>query len=145
MLAAIKKQHYAPGWQVDFLRTQTQLNGLFIAVRVPKMLERKNQNIWDMVFPFLAWFMDQCHGRMQGAPLKKVHVFNSKLMRCMTTDSDCKGRMERQLLDLKYRNEMFRISLVRSFSDHCNFELYTLKFRLLDYVVKYLPAFRTKF
>lgn len=93
--------------------------------------------------PFLAVFIDLCTGWMKVAPLTKVYVLYSELMLSMKTDSGLNGWSEEQLMELNYRIEKFKRSLIRKFSDHCYFGLHTLVGPLLHQVVKYLQEFGT--
>lgn len=80
---------------------------------------------------------------MKEAPPTKMLMLYSELMLNMKTDNYSKPWSEEQLMKVKYSMEQFKISLVRTFSDHCNFQLYLLNFHLLYQVVADLWEFGT--
>lgn len=114
--------------------TETQLNAQFVSGGLRSMPKGENYNNVNIVFPFLAGFLDQCSGWIKKDPLTEIHVLYSKLMLSMTTD--CKGWGERQLMGVKfYLDQINNKSIERRFSYHCNFKLYSLKFHLQDHVI----------
>lgn len=92
ILALIEKEYYAPGLQVGISKKgkETQLNGLFVARGLRRMLQGKNYKNVSMVFQLLAGFLEQCTGWMKEAPETKVHLLCFKLMLSTTTNNSRK-------------------------------------------------------
>lgn len=100
------------------------------------MIERKSYKNVDMGVSFLSRFIDRCAGWIEEAPLTKLNVLYFELLQSMLTDNGPKGFRERYLMELKFTLEHLKRSFVKTFSDHCNLRSYTLKYRLLDDIVK---------
>lgn len=107
------------------------------------MLERKNYTNVDMAFLFLVGFIDQCTRGMKQALLMKIQRSIPSWYWVWRPILCAKAWSESQLMELKYRPEQFKRSLVRTFSENCNFALYTLKYYLLDQVVQDLQKSNT--
>lgn len=139
------EENQTPRLHVDTTKQwmETKLNWMFIAGELRGLLKGKNCKRADMVFPFPAGFIYRCSGWMEEAPLTKVHMPCSELMPSITTDNSQKGCSYRKLMKLNYCINQIKRSLVRAFSDHCDFGLHGLKIHLPDHVVETFQAFGT--
>lgn len=61
-----------------------ELNRLFTKVQVPKMLERKDNVAWDMMFPFAAEIFDFVTGHIDDTSMAKDHTISSSLVRLLS-------------------------------------------------------------
>lgn len=135
----------APALPVDVSKDvmQPPINGLSIAGGRRGTLKGEYYKKVDMVFQFLAEFINWYIEMLKESPLTKVHMLFFKLMLKMKSDNGRKAWSEWNLMKLKHGKEQFKRSLEMTFSDHCNFGLYTLKFHLLHHVIKYLQLLGT--
>ena len=144
LLAAIEAQFPIPGVHVDYSKKESsvQLNGFFTHDGIKGMLEAKNYQNMDMIFPFIAAFIDRATGLEDTAMLTHVHATYSLLMNTLS------GKQNGSFTDpeIEEIDEMvknFKRDVVTLFEPHCDSGLFTLKFHLLDHLCTDLRCFGT--
>ena len=75
-LALLEKEYPTSCLHVEFskAKTSTRLDGLFVEDRVRGMLEGKDYKTVDMIFPFIAAFIDRACGEVSNGPVTTVSV-----------------------------------------------------------------------
>ena len=82
LLALYQKESYVKDMQFNYTSTEkgNRVNGIFTNDGLRGMLEAKNYKAIDMVFPFVAAFIDRCSGDEESHPLTKVCSRYTELM-----------------------------------------------------------------
>ena len=93
ILAEIEKNYSATGLHVDFSKKEktAQLNGFFLRDGVRGMLEGKNYRAIDLVFPFIAAFVDRALGFQDQPTLTTLNMMYTELMLTLLHDLPRKG------------------------------------------------------
>ena len=75
-LALLEKEYPTTCLHVDFSKAKnsTRLDGLFVEDGVRCMLEGKDYKTVDMIFPFIAAFIDRACGEVSNGPVTTVSV-----------------------------------------------------------------------
>lgn len=143
LLAAIENQFGAPGFHVDFSTKEKsqQLNGLFLNNTIRGMLEGKDFKCLDMVFPFVAAYIDRVTGYQDNAPLTDICTSYTTLMQDLLYDNTSTGWSRDMIADITHRISLLKSKCVHTFEKHCEHGIHTLKFHLLDHVVEDLSKF----
>ena len=82
LLALYQKESYVKDMQFNYTSTEkgNRVNGIFTNDGLRGMLEAKNYKAIDMVFPFVAAFIDRCSGDEESHPVTKVCSRYTELM-----------------------------------------------------------------
>lgn len=94
MLAEIEDMYRASKLPVYFSKKETshQQNGLFISDGLQGMLEGKHYRFLDIVFLFVAAFLDRRIGMPETPMLTTVHIlFSTRLTSCRWVPEGCLG------------------------------------------------------
>jgi len=145
ILAEIEKKYPATGIHVDFSKKEktAQLNGFFLRDGVRGMLEGKNFRSIDLVFPFIASFIDRALG-FQGNPvITTVKTMHTEVMVTCLHDFPRKGVSEVDLQDFEKKIYNFKKTVMQFYGKYCEKGLFTLKFHLLDHMVEDMRKFGT--
>ena len=75
-LALLEKEYPATCLLVDFSKANnsTRLDGVFVEDGVRGVLEAKDYKTVDMIFPFIAAFLDRACGEVSNGPVTSVSV-----------------------------------------------------------------------
>lgn len=143
ILAHVEEKYALPGLHVDFAKTgkTTQLNGLFTADGLRGMLEGKDYYAVDMVFPFVAAFIDRSLGFEEKCELTRMNVLYIEIINKVLVDHRDRRWREGELLRLRGEIREFKSVVEGAFASHCPSGLYTLKYHLLDHLVEDLERF----
>lgn len=96
-----------------------------------------------MVFPFLPVFIDRGTGLTENAATTKVHILCSNLVRFLT-NFRIDGEINRTFLRESSESvKHFKEEMKEMFDRHYETGLYTLKFYLLDHIMKGLERLET--
>lgn len=105
------------------------------------MLEWKDYVALDLVFKFVAGFIDRATGHIDEAPMTKVHTMYSDLARRLGEYRGNGESSSQRLTGLGEEIQHFKELVKAMFEEHCGSGLYMLKLHLLDHVVEVLERY----
>lgn len=143
LLSAYQKEFPIPGLQVSFSTAQksSQLNGFFTSTGVKGMLEGKDYAAVDTVFPFIAAFLDRAIGCADNPALTTVHTLYSDIVnQLLYTKPERKLHGNENVVTSE---TIRRLKMVAKnlFEDLEDFNLFTLKFHMLDHIAEDVSRF----
>ena len=133
LLATIERDYFVPGLTIDFSTSEIgqQLNGLFLNQGLRGMLEGRHFKSLDMVFPFVAAFIDFCCDELEQAPLTTLlSMYSELLFKCLWK----KDWTPIDLESLHSKILVFKQLFTDIFQQHHPSGLRTLKFHLLNHL-----------
>lgn len=138
MLTEIQTKYPMPGRNVDFAKKEASsgLNGLFTNDGLKGMLEGKDYQAVDYIFPFVAAFTDRCLGRVDSHEQTTVHTKYTELMNLVTGNGT--GVSKPDITELV---STLKRTVVETFKDHCEKGLFTLKFHTMDHLAEDISRF----
>lgn len=138
ILSNIDEKYPMNGKRVDFSRQEyrTGINGLFLKTGVRGMLEGKDWKNIDMVFPFVAAFVDKMSGCRKGGLLTKVNVQYTEILHDVYYNFPAEGVTESDIMLLKQKITSFQKGCIKLFGESCKTGLHTLKFHMLHHLAE---------
>ena len=136
ILSAIERDYYITGLHVDFSKGEkgTNLNGLFTEDGIRGMLSAKDYHHVDMVFPFIAAFIDTCCDEVETAPLTSICTQYSDLVAWVMKRGRIKHWTAAELESLQNSISYFKQSMLSTLGPFHTTGLKTFKFHLLDHL-----------
>ena len=143
ILRAFEADFRVSNLHVDFSSSQksAQLNGFFTNTGVKGMLEGKDYHQLDMVFPFVAAFIDRASRRTIEAPLTSVCTAYSDLLNTLMFTKQRGGFSKEDIRKLSDEVLSFKKKATDVLGNLDDINLFTLKFHLLDHLCNDLARF----
>lgn len=132
-----------PRRYVDFAKTEaaSTLTDLFMSDDWKGMLEEKDYLYVDLGFPFVSAFTDRCLGRNESHEQTTAHTKYTDLMKSVRfPENDGSGGPVTGALVDDLATEIKKL-VVKTFVDHTEKGLFTLKFHLLDHLAEDITRF----
>lgn len=95
------------------------------------------------MYSFIAAFIDWSTECEKTAPMTRVHTRYNEIVAGATGDVEQRAWGAVDLSTFESRVKIFKKMLIDAFDERCNLRLYTLKYHLLHYMVKYIQKFGT--
>lgn len=132
-----------PGVRFDYSATpkSNNLNGLHISTGLKGMLEGKDYSNIDMVFPFIAAFLDRVLGYADNQQLTMIHSLYSDVVNMVMYNTPDWELQHENVNHLEQKVRMLKRSAKELFEHLEEVNLFTLKFHMLDHVSNDLYKF----
>ena len=136
MLRSIDQQYYAPNLRVDFSKPErsTRLNGFYIEDGIRGMLEAKDFQRLDMVFPFAATFIDRMCCEEKEHPITKICVIYSDLVSKVLRYEKPKYWAESEIEEVESMCHDLRKRMLSTLAEFHTSNFRTLKFHMLSHI-----------
>lgn len=136
ILAGMQRDCNVRGFQVDFSSGEkgSGLNGMFRNDGLRGMLEAKDYRAVDMVFPFIAAFIDRCCDEVSDAPITTICTSYGDITNQALRHGSEEPWTKKEIDELEKRIDMFKVKCRETLGPFHPSELRTLKFHLLDHL-----------
>lgn len=137
ILRQLEKEFPARGFRTSFGSESKggRYNGFFKNNGVVGMLEAKDYQALDMVFPFIGAYIDRCCGEIESSPTTRIFTKYSEIVAMVYRRNMEAGWTEGDLHDLRRRVVTFKNEAAELYGPYQSSEMGTLKFHLLDHLV----------
>lgn len=129
--------------RVDFAKgdVSSDLNGLCTNKRVRGMLEGKDFEALDILFPFVGEIVDRTTDKELYYPTMRVHTVLSELEHWLRRKNREEMVSDKFLGSVTVEVRKFKVMVKETFDVHCKRGLYAPKFHFLNQVVEALERF----
>ena len=136
ILHIIDKQYYAPNMKVDFSKPEksNRLNGFYLEDGIRGMLEAKDFQRLEMVFPFAAAFIDRMCDDTEQHPITDICVLYSDVVAQVFQYEQPKLWTKGMVKQLEKSVEELQTKMIMYLSEFHNSNLRTLKFHMLQHL-----------
>lgn len=137
ILRQLEKEFPARGLRVAFGSAEKgrRYNGFFKSDGIVGMLEAKDFQALDMVFPFIGAYIDRCCGEVETSPTTRIFTMYSEILMMVYRRRMKPGWTEQDLKKLKEKIVRFKKEAVELYESYQASGMGTLKFHLLDHLV----------
>ena len=143
ILRGIQEDSPMPNLRVDYsVSTKSwRYNGIFLEDGLVGLLQAKDFQSLDMVFPIVGGFIDRCCGEVSDCPNTRVFTKYSDVLNFVFRRRLKLGWVEEELEELDEMIRDFKSTAVEVFGPYQKSNMGTLKFHLLDHLVEDLGRF----
>lgn len=137
ILKQMQIESSARNLRIDFSSSHKgwRYNGFFSEDGIVGMLEARDHKSMDMVFPFIAAYIDRCYGEIEQCPTTRVSSLYSTILFTLARKGDRCGWTPDDLSLLRTHIHRFKHIFVDLFARYQPSGMGTLKFHLLDHLV----------
>ena len=137
IMSKMKQEQPIRGLNIDYSKGEVSCNynGFFTKDGIVGMLEGKELQALDMVFPFIGAFLDRICGETDSCQVTTVFTLYSDIVMISARRNMPEGWKKDELESLREKIKMFKKRAVEVFKTYQSSEMGTLKFHLLDHLV----------